>query len=452
MQTETPIVPLIPDNLPSPRRRRKKGFPSPKQRRRFSLLGLIGAAITLLIALGVGAFFFLLPRGGSHAAQAQPNLNCTLIVPANPHSAQGLATPYQLLATNAQNGPCNEANPNQSAFVQAAVYDPATGKLAVYEPLVIDQGTKPAAAPVVPTLPANAVVGIWFGFNANNLLLQGAQQRTLRGANCVNGLRQSLFMQFAYCNAPAFFSAVNQGIAAGRVQVPALGTAKDGLPCPTVRDFSVVDQDQSDNVQTEYLATTNGQTAQFSAANQTKFPNATLVANPSDNRLLTNFIDPTLGCQQWTAPDLANQNTPAPALALDELQAAAAQQAPIALVPLTDPMTLVNNNPSLTKTDLYRLGVDQTPANSNRGASGTTYCQNLLHTGMPRLVKDQPLTINATSPDPAAANSLFTFLAQRFQAAYNLLNCTQLLNTPNPVTTQKDANGVVISATFAPTP
>ena len=67
---------------------------------------------------------------------------------------------------------------------------------------------------------------------------------------------------------------------------------------------------------------------------------------------------------------------------------------------------------------------------------------------MPRLEQDKMLTINATTPDPAAANSLFTFLAQRFQTSYNMLNCPQLLNIPNPVTTQKDNNGAVISATF----
>jgi hypothetical protein len=38
------------------------------------------------------------------------------------------------------------------------------------------------------------------------------------------------------------------------------GKARDGLPCPTVRDFAVVDQDQSDNVNTHYLATADVRT------------------------------------------------------------------------------------------------------------------------------------------------------------------------------------------------
>jgi len=428
------------------RQNRKAYRPPGIQRRHFSPLVLVGLCVPLLLIL-LAAGAVVLPRLlASHAAAA--NMDCTLLVPANPLTAQGLATPYQLSATNPANGPCNEANPNQSAFVQGVIYDPATGAFSVYNPLVIDQGTQPAVAPTMPTLPQGAVVGLWFGFNGNNLRLKGATRTTLRQGRCVNGLPGSVFGQFAYCNAPAFFADANQGIAAGKVQVPALQMAKDGKPCPTVRDFSVVDQDQSDNVQTRYLANGNGQTAQFSAANQAQLQNAAVVANPSDNALLTNFIDPALGCQPWQAPNLADNNTPVSALPLDELQAAADQQAPIALVPLTDPMTLANNNQNLFKTNLYRRGVDQPFVRSQQAASGRAYCQNLVQTGLPRLQLDQQLTVNATSPDAAAANSLFTFLAQRFMQSYTNLNCQSLLNMPNPVTVQTDGNGVAIAATF----
>ena len=87
------------------------------------------------------------------AAAAAPNPDCTLIVPENPLTATGLATPYKLVATDPNGGPCNEANTAQSAFVEAAVFNPANSTISVYHPLVIDNGTKPAVAPVVPTLP-----------------------------------------------------------------------------------------------------------------------------------------------------------------------------------------------------------------------------------------------------------------------------------------------------------
>lgn len=419
------------------------------RRRRFSPLALIGVAVSLAVAL-VGSVIFLLPRLTTHAAAAV-NGNCSLIVPAQPLSAQGLATPYQLVATNPADGACNEANAGQSAFVQAAVIDPATGNVSVYNPLVIDQGTQPAAAPVVPTLPANGIVGIWFGSNGMTLTLRGMGQ-SLQDGKCVNGLAKSLFGQFAYCNAPAFFAAANKAIQAKQLVPPALGTAKDNLPCPTVRDFSVVDQDQSDNVTTSYLVTANGQTAQANATNTAALQGAHPQANGSDNRLVAIALDTALGCTPWMAPDLANPGQMATALPLNELQAAAEQANPVALIPNRDPMVMNNNRLDMRKLNLYRLGVDQPPV-QNQGVSSTTvYCNHLLTLAPQRLELDKPLTANRPSPDPAAANSLFTFLAQRLVTTYGKdggLNCQGLLHKPLPVKVTTDDNGVATGATIS---
>lgn len=417
-----------------------------RRKRRFSPLMLVGISVPVVLALIAGAVF-ILPHLGSHAAAA--DVNCTLIVPTNPLSAQGLATPYQLVATNG-NGACNEANAGQAAFVQAAVVDPATGSIAVYNPLVIDQGTKPAATPVVPQLPRGGVVGIWFGFNGTNLTLQGTNG-SLHQGTCVNGSGDSIFGQFAYCNAPAFFRAANQAIAAGKLVPPAIGRAKDGLVCPTVRDFSVVDQDQSDNVTTSYLITGNGQTAQMNAANVANLQNAQTQTNGSDNRLLAIALDGALGCKPWMAPDLANPGQMATALPLDELQAAAHQAAPTALVPNFDPMVVVNNNNlNLNKLNAYRVGVDQPMSTSPAVSSTKTYCQNLLAVAPSRILLDAHLTKLQGSPDAAAANSLFTFLAQRFVFTYeaNGLNCMKRLNQPDPITLKMDNNGVTIDASI----
>lgn len=132
-------------------------------------------ASVAVVAAGIGVSRMLTARTAADASQ-DVNPNCTLIVPANPLSAQGLATPYQLTATDPGAGPCNEANGGQTAFVQGAVLDPATGKISVYNPLVVDAGTQPAVAPVVPTLPAGAVVAVWFGYNGDTLSLAGADQ------------------------------------------------------------------------------------------------------------------------------------------------------------------------------------------------------------------------------------------------------------------------------------
>ena len=424
-------------------------LPKSSKRRRFSPLMLIGIGVTVLVVLAAGFFAVVRPLLLSHAAT--DNMDCAVVVPANPLSAQGLATPYQLVAADPANGPCHEATADQSAFVQGAVFDPATGQVSIYNPLVIDQETKSAVAPVVPQLPANAVVGLWFGSNGGTLTLQDSNGSLTQG-KCVNGVAGSIFGQFSYCNAPAFFTAANQAIAAGKLVPPALGMGKDGKTCPTVRDFGVVDQDQSDNVTTTYFVTANGTTAQMTAANATALQNmqTTVSVNGSDNRLLDVALDGTLGCAPWTVADLADPGKMVPALPLNELQAAALQGAPVALVPAGDPMVLNNGNVDLNKLNAYRRGVNQPPVANADAASTTTYCQNLVNTGAPRIVADAPLTVNSKSPDLGTGDTLFTFLAQRFVNAYGAdnLNCVQLLGKPSPIATTQDANGVAVSATF----
>jgi len=429
-------------------RKRRNPFEAPRQRR-FPALALISIIVTLVVVVAGGVFLVRWPLIATHAADAdqQPNMDCTLIVPAHPLTAQGLATPYQLVATNADNGPCNEGNAVQAAFVQGSIFDFDTGEVSVYNPLVIDQGTKPAINPVVPKVPRNAVVALWFGFNGNNLTLQSSHN-SLQDGRCVNGVNDSIFGQFAYCNAPLYFGEINEAISLGIVTPPPLGTGKDGKTCLSVRDFGLVDQNQSDNVTTAYLVTKDGRTAQLTAANQRHLPNATPMGNGSDNGLLDAFVDPALGCTPWMAPDLANPGHMVPALPLNELQAMTHQQAPVALVPMNDPMTLNNNNPDLNKTNAYRAGADQPRARSNDQASGKTYCQNLVDTGAPRIVLDAPFTVKMTTPDPATGNTLFTFLAQRFVNSYMNLNCQKLTGNASPLATAQDGNGAAISATF----
>jgi hypothetical protein len=358
------------------------------------------------------------PDGGGGK---DPNPNCTLIVPDAPLTAQGLATPYQLVATNRRKGPCRESNDNQSAFVEATIINPATGALSIYRPLVIDRGTQPAAPPVVPKLAPGSVVGVWFGFQGNTLTLGGAS------TGRVNGLPGSPFGQFAYCGAPEFFRAANAAIGAGKLKVPPVGMARDGQPCPSTRDFSVVDQDQSDNLTTRYLALRNGRTAQDTPANIAALPVRTVLKNASDNGLLTGFINPALGCTAFTAPDITAGGVPAPSLALNELQAAATKTTPMALIPPNDPMAQVNGRPSVAKVNLYRAGVNQPPLNPGVDTA-RNYCRDLATVAPARLRLDRVLTIGAPSPDAAAAKNLFGFLTQRLKAAFTDLACTPVRN------------------------
>jgi hypothetical protein len=384
------------------------------------------------------------------AAQATTwaaNKDCTLIVPANPLTAQGLATPYQLVATNPADGPCHETNNtqnDQSAFVQAAVLDPFTGQITIYNPLVIDQGTLPAVPPVVPQLPFLAVVAIWFGYNGDNLTLVGATPNVLANNDCHQNMGQ-----FAYCNAPAFFATANFEILIGALKVPPLGYGTDNRLCPSVRSFAVADQDQSDNLTTTYLIAPNGLLAQNTAANMLTFPNAKVLGNPSDNRLTDVFLDKALGCTSWTVPDLANPGHKVPALPLNELQAAAYQTAPVALIPFGNPFVLnptFTGQPDLAKVNEYRLGVDQFPAIFPWDASTTAYCSNLLSVATEKLILDRVIFTAAASPSPDVANNLFTFMANRFKDTYDNLSCQSLLGAPNPVTLITNAQGIVTDA------
>jgi len=381
--------------------------------------------------------------------------DCQIVVPPRPLTAAGLATPYILQAAPGTNNVCDAANKAvSSAFVHAVIIDKTTGQVSVYNPLVISANTMPAIQPTVPNLPANAVVGIWFGFNGNTLtLVNTAGTTSLTDGMCVPGLNVNgqvdVFVQFAYCNAPAFFAAANNAILNGKLVIPPLGNAVDGQLCPNVRAWEAVDQDQSDNVPTTYLVDiagtiAQGMLAQNTAANRALLgPAAMVLGNPSDNALVTNFIMPAVGCGNsvWKVPDLADPGSMVTALPLNELQAAKFASIPQALIPLNHAFTklIATGAQSPAKTNLYRVGANQPKisetANAGAGAAGqanpTKYCQMLNQQGGPRLAKFKPQMINFMSPDNMHAN-LYTFLTDRFATSNNAdnLNCPALGVTP----------------------
>jgi hypothetical protein len=408
------------------------------------------------------------------AAQQAQNMDCTLIVPANPLTAAGLATPWQLTGPDGQDpaaSGCQQSNPDLSAFVQATILNPRTGRLAVYEPLVITLGTTPAVAPITPKLAPGAVVNIMVGFNGGNLRLVGAQARTLAQAHCVNGAGNSLFGQVSYCDSPAFYQAADTDMALGRLRIPAAGTSPvTGQACPTTRSFNIVDQDPSDNVTTQYLLLPNGQTAQVNPANKVSLGGAQVISNGSDNALLDNFVLPALDCAPFTAPDLSADGKPGTSQTLDELSAARSQRAPIALVPENDPMTMVNGNLSIAKTDLYRIGVGQPLVEGGAGlpfarSDGATrlanlaesggqqadtpanFCANVMNVQTAFVAANSARFANVTSPVPATGTNLFTFMAARLSASFANLNCADF-GLRNTVHLRVDNNGVATAATL----
>ncbi|KAG0282711.1 hypothetical protein BGZ96_000191 [Linnemannia gamsii] len=239
---------------------------------------------------------------------AQKNAgNCILQLPTNPLTAEGLATPFILVK-----GSCDQTNPNHQVFVEATIFDPNTNAFGVYHPLVINEGTQPAVKPVVPTLPQNAVVGLWVRTQAKSITLTGSTQ------TCVG----------ASCNTHAFFSAVQAANEGQSVVIPPVGNDKMGRPCPTTRFFGVIDQ-------TSYLQTNGGQFAQATAANRNALKQFGEISSGSDGVRKSAFSERALGCTPLQAPSMMEHGVMLSSMALNEL---------------------FNSQPSLDKANTYRRG------------------------------------------------------------------------------------------------
>ncbi len=266
-------------------------------------------------------------------------VDCNIAVPNNPLTAAGLATPYLLSPGDPG---CSQAA-GTMAFVQAAIYDPNAHTISVYTPLVADappstpgvpRTPRYAISPVVPKLPAGAVVAIWFGYNANNLTLTGSAVAPKNGTPTASQPCFSYFGQFAACNTTNFWNAVNADTTLLTNIYNAFKgqTGNDGQACPGPRSFSIVDQDPNDNLPVNFLLTNEStpRTAQNTAANRAKLAGPlnvppgtgvgyTVQINPSDEAVVDIFVDGALGCNPPVVADLTDPGTTHASLAVNEL-------------------------------------------------------------------------------------------------------------------------------------
>src|SRR5436190_589847 len=351
----------------------------------------IAVPLAIPMALGLTLGIIIAVSGGNSTTIAQSALgscaSAAASAPATAASAPAASAPAAsasaptasapAAASSAAAVPCPSASGSAGATTGATTADftiPPNGQVQIYNPLVINQGTTPAVAPVAPTIAAGSQVILSLGFNGNALALvgPGAQQ-----GNCIDAFGNSLINQTPQCNAANFYRMANAEIARGTLTVPATGTGKDGQACQTTRDFGLIDQDQSDNVVASYLFNpATGQTAQATAANKATAAAAMIESNGSDNGLLNNFVDVALGCTPFTAPNPTNPNGASGSQALDELSARANQKGTIALLPVNDPQLLVGGQFSIGKTNAYRIETDQRPlftsAQQKAKVTGTT--------------------------------------------------------------------------------
>ena len=367
--------------------------------------------------------------GEKKTSPVTSDISCKIQLPDFPLSKEGLMTPYKYINCKMADTP---------SFVQAVILDKTINLFYIYHPLVIDNDKEPAILPVEPLLPNNYEIGIWFGSNADTIELVNSFGKS--NGNCVNGLGSSFFGQFAHCNAVRFFDTVKEL----NISIPPLENALDGTICPTVRDYSIVDADPNDNLQTQYLLLENGQTAQYNQENIDILGkhNVKILKNPSDNALMTESIYPLIGCNAYTAFDLSSGMRWA-SLALNELQSLY-QQEPIALIPSLNPMTLVNGRPNIDKLNLYRLGVNQPVVSSLDDANSETFCLQMIINGMERIDSWSNFLSKGASPNPEVAANLYLFLMYRLNVSYNLLTCEKLLNKKIPILYELSPNGIVV--------
>jgi hypothetical protein len=360
-------------------------------------------------------------------------LNCTLKVPRDPLSSRGLQTPYILSG-------CSQSI--EPVFVEAAIIDRNTGRIYIYHPLVLDEGTRPAVPPKRIKIDEDSVVGIWMTSNAPQLHLIGEGSEF-----CINGVKGDIFGSFAHCNAAGFFDCAHSAIAENKLNVPPLKQGIDGFPCPTTRDFRFVNEKQFEGVFTSYLLLPNGQTAQNTVKNRLILPEALVIQSSIQNRLLNSYIQPSLNCIGFLAKSLDDPGQMVNSLALNELQASIFQEDPVSFVPRINPMVLTNGFANLKKLDLFRLGLDQPKVKDLEEASGVKYCRNLVFHGIKAFndVKTRGALSIISSPNPMIANNLFTFLAWRSYLTLMDLNCFNLLGMPQVWTFYRD-RGVIVSA------
>jgi hypothetical protein len=361
-----------------------------------------------------------------YANPSQTGDGCFLIVPNDPLTPAGLMTPWVL------NGPnCNEANPVNARFVHGVVVNNNTGQLFIYNPLVISQGMAVVAnpAPVNFTL-GDHIVGLWLGSNSNFLTL--TNDMGVAAGRCVTGPQGSPFGQFGWCNADRFWATVNQLINQGKITVPPLGKALDGQPCPTLRDFFIVDMDPDDGVQTLYDVTTANQVIQKTQNNEKMFQIKMTLANDGDHRLLTKFVNPAIGCNTLTIPDAADPGMNRPSDVMNIIQAILLQGPPVTETPNNDPMITTNGQPDLLKMNLYRLGVNQPQAAVFGGDNDpAAFCRNYANIAVARFKSLTAQLKNFTSP-AAGFNTLFDFMKARAMNTWAAINCQALIGLPDP--------------------
>ena len=117
-------------------------------------------------------------------------------------------------------------------------------------------------------------------------------------------------------------------------------------------------------------------------------------------------MDPALGCTPYEFHDKTAAAGVSGSQITDELMAAADQPAPVALVPLNDPMTQVNGESSTMKTNMFRIGVDQPLVSPAQTAdTPANYCKDMIQVGEARIRRTRRRSVRSPPRCPPPATT-----------------------------------------------
>jgi len=334
--------------------------------------------------------------------------DCGLAIPHNYYTPEGLSTPFRI--RNFMRDDCSAINKETTIFVEATVFDYETKELSVYYPILVEIPSQVKQNMTLPVFSHNSIVAIWFSSNKNSFIFMNNY------INCSDGTQLTKFGYYANCNGEYFFSEIKKYL--NNFNIPKLD-----INCPNMRSYSIVNEYQNYNTLSKYILTEDDKIAQYNEENLQTFKVKEILENNIDgNKLLTEYIYPALKCSVFTVNGLSS-------LALNEIQAYYWSKSSIAFINKLNPM--INNDFYLVyyesnkdyenKINIYRKSINQ-PVNIT--VSEYEYCNQMLEETEIFFFNNYDNLYSFKSPNYLKANNLLTFLASRFNNAWNIMNCS----------------------------
>lgn len=344
--------------------------------------------------------------------------NCGIYLPNQFLTPIGLSTPF-ILKTISSNIPCSAINSKTTVFVEATIFDKSTGKLTIYNPLVVNNLSQVAIYPDIPTFASDSVVGLWF----SSTVLSFSFINVYPG--CIDGTLRNKFGYFAYCNADVFFEEIRNNIN----KIIQGGVPILSLNCPTIRSFSFINQYQNYKTLTSYILTNKLQIAQNTVNNRKNLNIMSIIEEyPDGNKLLVNYIHKLLSCETYQVYDNIETNVLKYSLALNEIQTYISRN------DVTTRAYLSESNPMILfdyeKFNLYKLGINQ-PMNISHNMKD--YCISLYKETHQFLSINYDKMIITPSPDNYKGPNLLIFMVIRFMSTWIELNCFKYTNMTSPI-------------------